>query len=95
MLISVLKTATVDTSTFSTFAVFRALLIAFLYASELIAMSFVSDVNRSCLSLYALSAEIFGFCFVTFAVTFVQLEFCVSVFAAICAQVFSAVFSAF
>ena len=49
----------------------RALLIAFLYASELIAMPFVSGVNRSCLSLYALSAEIFSFCFVTFAVTFV------------------------
>ena len=95
MLAPVLKTATVDTSTFSTFAIFRALLIAFLYASELTAMPFVSSVNRSCLSLFALSAEIFGFCFVTFAVTFVQLEFCVSAFAAICAQVFGAVFSAF
>ena len=61
MLAPVLETATVDTSTFSTFAVFRALLKAFLYAIELIAMPFVSVVNRSCLSLYALSAEIFGF----------------------------------
>ena len=95
MLTSVLKTATVDTSTFSTFAIFKALLIAFLYASELTAMSFISSVYRSCLSLYALSAEIFDFCFVNFAVTFVQLKFCVSAFAAICAQVFSAVFSAF
>ena len=92
---SVLETATVNTSTFSTFTVFKALLIAFLYASELTAMSFISSVNRSYLSLYALSAKIFGFYFVTFAVTFVQLEFCVSLFAIICAQVFGAVFSAF
>ena len=95
MLALVLETVTVDTSTFSTFAVFKALLIAFLYASELTAMLFVSSVNRSYLSLYALSTEIFGFCFVAFAVTFIQLEFCVSAFAAICAQVFGAVFSAF
>ena len=54
MLASVLKTVTVDTSTFSTFAVFRALLIAFLYASELTAMSFISNVNRSYLSLLVL-----------------------------------------
>ena len=59
------------------------------------AMSFVSDINRSYLSLYALSAEIFSFCFITFAVTFVQLEFCVSVFAVIYAQVFEAVISVF
>ena len=95
MLMSVLKTATVNTSTFFTFAIFRVLLIAFLYASELTAMSFISSINRSCFSLYTLSAEIFDFYFVTFAVTFVQLEFCVSAFAVICAQVFDAVFSAF
>ena len=95
MLVSILETATVDTSTFFTFAIFKALLIAFLYASELTAMSFISSINRSYLSLYALSAEIFSFCFVTFAVTFVQLEFCVSAFAVICAQIFDAVFSAF
>ena len=58
-------------------------------------MFFISSVNRSYLSLYALSAEIFSFCFVTFAVTFIQLKFCVSAFTVICAQVFDAVFSAF
>ena len=95
MLASVLETATVNTSTFSTFTVFKALLIAFLYTSELTAMPFISSINRSCLSLFTLSAEIFDFYFVTFTVTFIQQKFCVSAFAVICAQVFSAVFSAF
>ena len=95
MLTLVLKTVTVDTSTFFTFIIFKVLLIAFLYVSELTAMSFISSINRSYLSLYTLSAEIFDFCFITFAVTFIQLKFYVSAFTVICAQVFDAVFSAF
>ena len=67
----------------------------FLYASELTAMSFISDVNRSYLSLYTLSAVIFSFYFITFAVTFIQLKFCVSAFTIICTQIFDAVLSVF
>ena len=95
MLASVLETVTVNTSTFFTFAIFKVILIMFLYTSELTAMFIISDVNRSYFSLYTLSAVTFNFCFVTFAVTFVQVNFCVSVFAVICAQVFDTVFSVF
>ena len=95
IIIMILETATVNTSIFSIFTIFKAMLIVFLYTDKLTAISFISSVNRSCLSLYTLSAEIFNFYFVTFAVTFFQLKFCVSIFAVICAQVFDAVLSAF
>ena len=77
------------------FTVFRALLIVFLYIIKLTVMTFIFIINSSYLSLYTLCIIAFNFCFMTFAVTFIQLKFCVSAFIAICAQIFNAVLSAF
>ena len=89
MLASILETVTVVIRTLSILTFFKALLIVFLYTTELIVVIVFFDTSSSCLSLYVVSEVTFALYFCAFPVTLIhEEEICAAVkfWAAFCAH---------